>query len=118
MSSDEHRFLFASLGSKRRLTTRQVHIRRLYDILRLCIQRHDYERAKRAWAILARCKEVEWKSLWPTALLIIGSNASSSETGKDTEFLRTMMLQHPDEVTTLSRRKSHSTSHIHSALPS
>src|SRR5580765_2212935 len=98
MSSNDHRFLFASLESKRPLTTRQLHIRRLYDLLQLCIHRHDYERAKRAWAILARCNEVEWKSLWPTALLIIGGNPTALGTGQDTEFLRTMMLQHPDEV--------------------
>lgn len=98
MSSDEHRFLFASLGSKQPLTTRQVHIRRLYDLLQLCIQRHDYERAKRAWAILARCKEVGWKSLWPTALAVMPENAAGREKGQVVEFLRMMMLQHPEEV--------------------
>jgi RNA polymerase I-specific transcription initiation factor RRN11 len=103
--SDEHIFLFASLGSKQPLTTRQVHIRRLYDLLQLCIQRHDYERAKRAWSILARCKEVEWKSLWPTALVIMSGNAASHETGQVADFLRTMMLQHPDEVKLLILRR-------------
>jgi hypothetical protein len=100
MSSDEHKFLFASLGSKRPLSTRQVHIRRLYDLLQLCIQRHDYERANRAWAILARCKEVQWKTLWPIALVIMGEDAAQ----RDIEFLRSMMLQHPDEVKPLSRK--------------
>ena len=77
-----------------------MHIRRLYDLLQLCIQRHDYERAEHAWAILARCKEVNWKSLWPIALII---KNTSREPGQDVEFLRTMMLQHPDEVKKSSR---------------
>lgn len=99
MSADDHIFLFASLDSKQPLTARKVHLRRLYDILELSIQRQDFERAKRVWAILARCKEINWKALWSTGLHILGMNeANESSLDTSVEYLRTMMLQYPDDV--------------------
>ncbi|KAL1708628.1 hypothetical protein EV121DRAFT_287496 [Schizophyllum commune] len=104
-------FLFASLDSKRPLTARKLHIRRLWDILHLCIQRDDLPRARRAWLVLARCKEIPWTDHWNVATLILGAGSSSgSATNEEgmpapntqdeelpaVDFLRTMMLQHPD----------------------
>ena len=104
-------FLFASLDSKRPLTARKLHIRRLWDILHLCIQRGDLPRARRAWLVLARCKEIPWTDHWNVATLILGAGSSSiNSTNEDgmaahttddeelpaVDFLRTMMLQHPD----------------------
>ncbi|KAF9534747.1 hypothetical protein CPB83DRAFT_888718 [Crepidotus variabilis] len=98
MSLPEYTFLFSLLDSRQPRTNRKLHIRRLYDVLQLCIQRRDFERATRAWSILARCKEMEWKSLWPIGLVILGHNTSAeSSSGSDVEYLRAMMLQHPDE---------------------
>ncbi|TFK43690.1 hypothetical protein BDQ12DRAFT_718885 [Crucibulum laeve] len=99
MSSNNHNFLFASLDSKAPLTARKVHIRRLYDILQLCIQRKDPRRAKRAWAVLARCKEVRWSSMWKTGLLLLGENIDDElpSAPRKVEYLRTMMLHHTDE---------------------
>ena len=34
------------------------HIRRLTDIVHLCLQRRDLVRAQKAWAVLARCHEI------------------------------------------------------------
>lgn len=99
MVFQEHTFLFASLGSKQPLTTRKIHIRRLYDILQLSIQRHDVQRAKRVWAILSRCKEINWLALWRTGLHIVGE-AHTDEDGMrvTVDYLRSMMLQYPDDV--------------------
>ncbi|KAM6496029.1 hypothetical protein JOM56_008735 [Amanita muscaria] len=95
MSTNEHDFLFASLDSKPPPTARKVHIRRLYDVLQLCIQRQDYARAKRAWAILVRCKEVRWKSLWTIGLLLVGDNTNMSGVHEEkVDYLRSLMLHH------------------------
>ncbi len=102
MPHGEHSFLFSSLDSKQPNTARKVHIRRLFDVLHLCIQRHDWPRARRAWAILARCKEVDWKTLWRTGLLLLGegdATTDSNETdGDKVGFLTVMMRQFPEEV--------------------
>lgn len=109
MADDSNRFLFASLGDRPGSTARRVHIRRLYDILQLCILRNDVPRAKRAWSILARCKEIDWKDLWKCGLLLLG-DVSAGVHGTDTsdgdaraamsriEYLRKMRMQHPGEV--------------------
>ena len=96
MSFHDHTFLFASLDSKQPLTTRKVHIRRLYDILQLSIQRRDVQRAKHAWSILARCKEINWLTLWRTGLHILGEAHTDEDITVD--YLRAMMLQYPDDV--------------------
>lgn len=99
MVFQEHTFLFASLGSKQPLTTRKVHIRRLYDILQLSIQRHDVQRAKRVWSILSRCKEINWLALWRTGLHIFGEAHIDDDGMQVTvDYLRSMMLQYPDDV--------------------
>ncbi|KDQ07788.1 hypothetical protein BOTBODRAFT_591586 [Botryobasidium botryosum FD-172 SS1] len=79
-------------------TSRAFHIRRLQDILQLSIQTGDLVRAKRAWCILARCKEVNWRVLWRTGLTLAGSlNESLAErTDGKLEYLRAMMLRHQD----------------------
>ena len=98
----EPTFLFASLGDKKPTTARRVHIRRLYDLLQLCLQRHDLPRARRAWAILARCKEVDWKTMWTTGVHLLGDDTHSPETSTPRlEFLRTVMLQYPEDVSNL-----------------
>ena len=102
MFSTDHIFLFASFNCKRPISSRKVHLRRLYDILQLCIHRQDFGRAKHVWAILIRCKEVDWKALWTIGLHILGANESTD--GKmevSIEYLRTMMLQYPDDVRSL-----------------
>lgn len=104
MPHGEHSFLFSSLDSKQPNTARKVHLRRLFDVLHLCIQRHDWPRARRAWAILARCKEVDWKTMWRTSLLLLGEGESDATThapdtdGDKVGFLTVMMRQFPEEV--------------------
>lgn len=100
--SSNHTFLFASLDSKPPPTTRKTHIKRLYDILELCIQRNDFSRAKRAWAILIRCKEFRWEEHWATGLYILNEGSVSTENiPQRIEYLRTMMLRDIDKVRSL-----------------
>ncbi|EPQ59106.1 hypothetical protein GLOTRDRAFT_125416 [Gloeophyllum trabeum ATCC 11539] len=99
-------FLFASLNSKSPDTSRKVHIRRLYDVMQLCIQRGDYGRARKAWAILARCKEIHWKAMWTTAVLLLMSDKdghAQNEGARTIDFLRSMMLRYPEEKQTILR---------------
>jgi len=99
MFSTNHTFLFSSLNSKRPRNARKVHIRRLYDVLQLSLQRNDLLRARRAWVILARCKEIHWMTLWTTAIYILGEGVDEGESNsRRLEFLRAMMLQYPDDV--------------------
>lgn len=119
MSSDHLDFLFASLHSKRPRTARKVHIRRLYDVLQLSIQRQDFTRARRAWAILARCKEIQWKSLWMTSLLLVGDGLHDVDSSKDKiNYLRSLMLRHLDDVRMYLRVYNISLPMLPSAKPS
>jgi RNA polymerase I-specific transcription initiation factor RRN11 len=95
-------FLFSLPHSKTPSSDAKVHIRRIYDILQLCIQRGDLSRARRAWIILARCKEVNWRALWRTAICVL-DDSSVRESNEQLslsaiEWLRSMMLQYPNEV--------------------
>ncbi|KAK0461943.1 uncharacterized protein EV420DRAFT_1640242 [Desarmillaria tabescens] len=92
-------FLFHSLDVGPRLSARKVHICRLYDVLELSLLRNDLPRARKAWAILARCKEMHWTTMWATAVRIIGDETfHEHDSSKKLAFLREMMLQLPDKV--------------------
>ena len=95
-------FLFNSFDWKVPSTARKVHIRRLLDILHLSIQRRDLPRARKAFGLLSRCEEIEWTVIWKLALLLLSDELPTSGdppgTAKQLDFLRVMMLQHPEEV--------------------
>ncbi|KAJ6628868.1 hypothetical protein B0H10DRAFT_1989558 [Mycena sp. CBHHK59/15] len=92
-------FIFSpSSDAKSPLTARKIHIRRVYDIMQMCLQRNDLERATRAWTILAHCKEISWRTMWSTSVHILGESLDEHErTPKKIEFLHVMMLQHPED---------------------
>jgi RNA polymerase I-specific transcription initiation factor RRN11 len=95
-------FLFNSFDWKAPSTARKIHIRRLLDILHLSIQRRDLPRARKAFGLLSRCEEIEWTAIWKLALLLLSDELPTSgnapRTAKQLDFLRVMMLQHPEEV--------------------
>jgi hypothetical protein len=112
-------FLFASPDGRRSSSSaRRVHLRRLYDILHLSIQRGDLLLAQRSFAILARCEDVEWAAIWKFGLIVLAAadhhhhhhhSADRQQPGNDddrpqlgtpkhVEFLRIMMLRLPEEV--------------------
>jgi RNA polymerase I-specific transcription initiation factor RRN11 len=96
-----HQFLFASLDSKKPSTARMVHIRRVYDILQLSLQRGDLSRARKAWCILARCKEFDWKSMWTLGVHLVDMQRGQDHLDPNPTriaFLQSLMLQHPDQV--------------------
>jgi hypothetical protein len=107
-------FLFASPDGRGSSSARRVHLRRLYDILHLSIQRGDLLLAQRSFALLSRCEDVEWAAIWKFGLIILAAaddqpdqpppgnvNVNMLGTPKHIEFLRVMMLRHPEEVRTL-----------------
>ncbi|KAJ7929990.1 hypothetical protein B0H13DRAFT_2228379 [Mycena leptocephala] len=96
-------FVFApTTDAKNPSTARKIHIRRLYDVMHMCIQRRDLERATRAWTILAHCKEVDWRTMWSTSVHILAENMDDNEkTARKVEFLRLMMLQHAEDRETI-----------------
>ncbi|WRT70617.1 uncharacterized protein IL334_007615 [Kwoniella shivajii] len=69
---------------------RKRWIQNIIDLLHSCLLKGDIERAKRAWAILVRCREVNWKSRWYWGLLILSSTNDDSsyrnETGSGSRF--------------------------------
>ncbi|TFK28885.1 hypothetical protein FA15DRAFT_583830 [Coprinopsis marcescibilis] len=102
LNHQDHVFLFASLGSKDPSTARKVHIRRLYDIFQLSVARRDFQRARRAWSILVRCKEVDWAAMWTTGLLLLGDAPQDDECSTlKLDYLRAMMLQKLEQRETI-----------------
>ncbi|KAF8507834.1 hypothetical protein BU17DRAFT_100226 [Hysterangium stoloniferum] len=93
-------YLFDSLGSTSPNSSRKVHIRRLVDLLELCIHRRDWPRAKRAWAVLTRCPEFEWQKMWQTGLLLATSLDDALDIDnadpRRLDYLRVMMLRCPE----------------------
>ncbi|KAF7288290.1 hypothetical protein HMN09_01409100 [Mycena chlorophos] len=82
----------------RQNAARKVHIRRLYDIMNISIQRSDFARAAKAWSVLARCPEVEWRAMWTTGVHLLAEDLHENEKHlRKTDFLRVMMLQHPND---------------------
>ncbi|KLO19862.1 hypothetical protein SCHPADRAFT_817425 [Schizopora paradoxa] len=98
---DASHFLFAlPYGSDfKTSSTRKMHIRQLNDVLHLSIQRGDLVRARRAWAILLRCKEYNWKTMWKTGLLLASDPENTVTGGEEkVEFLKKTMRQLPEQV--------------------
>ncbi|KAG1752592.1 uncharacterized protein EDB91DRAFT_1044326 [Suillus paluster] len=93
-----HQFLFAFPDEKKMPNARQIQLRRLHDIMNISVQRDDLPRARRAWSILARCKEIDWRAMWRLGITLLeidvcvmGSNP------RKIDYLRTMLLQLPEE---------------------
>ncbi|KAG2156252.1 hypothetical protein DEU56DRAFT_226476 [Suillus clintonianus] len=96
--TNDHQFLFAFPNEKKMPNARQIQLRRLYDIMNLSVQRNDLPRARRAWSILARCKEINWKAMWRLGITLLGNDARVMESNpRKIDYLRTMLLQLPEE---------------------
>ncbi|KAJ3741488.1 hypothetical protein DFH05DRAFT_1528338 [Lentinula detonsa] len=79
------------------LTARKIHIRRLYEVLQLSIHRNDLTRARRAWSILVRCKEISWITIWNVAIHLVEETSYGDDSARKIELLRDMMLHYPDQ---------------------
>ena len=60
-------------------STHAAHFRRLYDIYRLLLQRGDIERAKRAYALVVRCREFDWAMNWRDGIAMVALPRSPEE---------------------------------------
>ncbi|KIR68976.1 hypothetical protein I312_100929 [Cryptococcus bacillisporus CA1280] len=60
------------------LPLRHAYIHSLANLLHACLLRGDIDRAKRAWAILIRCREVDWRARWQWGLLFLSSGSSDA----------------------------------------
>lgn len=100
MPQPGHTFLFTSPNAPRPTTARKVHLRRLIDVLQLSLLRRDLDRARRAWAILIRCKEINWKDMWKTAVALLADPGDDDQEENDRRiaFLSIVIRQHPDDV--------------------
>ena len=102
MSRPDSQFMFTSPNAPRSATARKVHIRRLIDVLQLSLLRRDYDRARRAWTILIRCKEINWKDMWKTAVALLADidpgHDDQEENDRRIAFLSIVIRQHPDDV--------------------
>ncbi|CAE6425126.1 unnamed protein product [Rhizoctonia solani] len=93
-----HRTLVPSTSS------RKQHIRFTYDLLHVCLQRGDLIRARRAWAVLVKCPEIDWRTLWAVGLALIPGrvgNESSRATREHVNYLKRVKLQIPHLQETL-----------------
>ncbi|CUA76733.1 hypothetical protein RSOLAG22IIIB_02203 [Rhizoctonia solani] len=93
-----HRTLLPSTSS------RKQHIRFTYDLLHVCLQRGDLARARRAWAILVKCPEIDWRTLWAVGLALIPGREYSQggrATREHVNYLKRVRLQIPHLQETL-----------------
>ncbi|GJJ07183.1 hypothetical protein Clacol_001383 [Clathrus columnatus] len=94
-------FLFTSLEDKAPSSSRKVHIRRLVDLLYICIHKQDWNKAGRAWVILTQCSEFNWQSVWQFGIIFASSlsrrneNVTASADSRSLEYLRIAMLRLP-----------------------
>jgi hypothetical protein len=109
--SAENLFLFSAgneesiHGEKKPYNSREMHLRRVNDILHLSILKDDFNRARKAWTILARSvipdyskSYLDWKQIWDIGLSLIEENDHQSKI----EYSQTMMFKRPEEVRSMS----------------
>ena len=102
MNSDRnHRFLFSLAGLRSADSARKVTIRRVYDVCMRSLCLGEVERAKKAFGILLRCREFDWKDSWSLAIYMLNAHDPEREDAfflSQVEQLRSLMLQDPTRV--------------------
>jgi hypothetical protein len=82
-------------------TERKQHIKTLFDVLHVSILRQDLLRARRAWAILIRCPDVDTQPLWRIGLgLILGwpDESEESQAKEQVRFLKGVLTSEKGDV--------------------
>ncbi|OCF45669.1 hypothetical protein I317_00572 [Kwoniella heveanensis CBS 569] len=74
-------------------SVRRRWIQNLVDALHYCLLKGDIERAKKAWAILIRCREVDWKARWNWGLLVLSSSTTAPSDSTQNGYSYTQMSQ-------------------------
>ncbi|GAA94853.1 uncharacterized protein L969DRAFT_20186 [Mixia osmundae IAM 14324] len=67
---------------------RLAHIRRMYDICHMLIQRGDLARASRVWTVLVGCDEVDLRAMWQISLLLVSHNSASLNVAQGEQQVR------------------------------
>lgn len=96
-----HQFLFSLLGLRGIDSARKVTIRRVYDVCMHSLCLGDVERARKAFGILLRCKEFDWKASWALAVYMLNAHDPDRDDTfflSQVEQLRLLMLQDPTRV--------------------
>ncbi|WOO78815.1 RNA polymerase I-specific transcription initiation factor rrn11 [Vanrija pseudolonga] len=82
-------------GPDRPRTVRGAYIYNLVDCIYACILRGELDRARRAWGILVRCPDVNWKERWRWGLyLMTAETDAEAPAGTQTQT----QTQQPKEV--------------------
>jgi hypothetical protein len=71
-------------------SVRKIYIQHLTSILHSSLLKSDWPRAERAWAILVRCREVDWYERWRWGLAILNAHARRGDEVED--WLKTLRL--------------------------
>ena len=96
-----HQFLFSLLSVRSADSARKVTIRRVYDVCMHSLCLGDVERARKAFGILLRCKEFDWKASWSLAIYMLNAHDPERDDTyflSQVEHLRSLMLQDPTQV--------------------
>jgi RNA polymerase I-specific transcription initiation factor RRN11 len=81
-------------------SSRKQHIRFVNDILHVCLQRGDLLRARRAWAVLVKCPEIDMRTIWQVGLALIPGreDGKGRATREHVNYLKRVRLQIPQSV--------------------
>ena len=96
-----HQFLFSLPNLRNADSARKVTIRRLYDVCMHSLCLGDTARARKAFGILLRCKEFDWKDSWSLAIYMLNAHDPERDDAfflSQVEHLRSLMLQDPTQV--------------------
>ena len=100
-SDRNHHFLFTLLSLRGTDSARKVTIRRVYDVCMHSLCLGDVERARKAFGILLRCKEFDWKASWSLAIYMLNAHGPERDDAfflSQVERLRSLMLRDPTQV--------------------
>jgi len=96
-----HKFLFSLLNLRSADSARKVAIRRVYDVCMHSLCLGDVRRARKAFRILLRCKEFDWKASWSLAIYMLNAHDPDRDDAfflGQVDQLRSLMLQDPTRV--------------------
>lgn len=101
LADRNHQFLFSLLNLRSADSARKVTIRRVYDVCMHSLCLGDVERARKAFGILLRCKEFDWKASWSLAIHMLNAHDPERDDTfflSQVEQLRSLMLHDPTRV--------------------
>jgi hypothetical protein len=82
--------------------SREMHLKKVNDLLHLCLLRGDLPRARKTWCILAGVsgskrggkRNIDWKQIWDLGLLLIDGTSYQQKI----DYVQGIMFRKPEEV--------------------